>query len=119
MYIAPRPLSSAVLQPDELKSDCTAAEHFEDCGLGKKAVYLEAHGIGRRRYIPLDRVDRVFKRLAVSKGYFEQGQIFGSIAYLVVQYEGTEKKIRFNNEDSLNEMLSAFRSRTGIAVGKV
>lgn len=118
MYFAPKPLTSAVLPPEILKEDRQNAKHFEDCGLGRKAVYLEAFGISRCRYIPLDSVNRVYKRLAVSKGFFEPGKIFGSLSYLVIQFDGREKAIRFTHEENVDEMLETFRADTHIPVGK-
>lgn len=118
MFFAPKPLTAAVLPPEVLENDCRNAHHFEECGLGRKAVYLEAFGISRRRYIPLDRVTRVFKRLAVSNGFFEQGKVFGTLSYLVVQFDGTEKAIRFTHEENVDAMLEAFRTGTQIPIGK-
>lgn len=118
MYFAPKPLTSAVLPPEVLKEDRQNAQPFEDCGLGREAVYVEVFGISRRRYIPLDRVERVYKRLAVSKGFFEQGKIYGSLSYLVIRFDGREKAIRFTHEENVDEMLEAFRTKTNIPVGK-
>lgn len=118
MFFAPKPLTTAVLPPDVLEGDCRNAQHFEECGLGKKAVYLEVFGISCRRYIPLDRVTRVYKRLAVSKGFFELGKVFGTLSYLVVQFDRTEKVIRFTHEENVDAMLKAFRTDTHIPVGK-
>ena len=65
------------------------------------------------------RVKRVFKRLAVTKGFFE-GKVFGTLAYLVVLYDdGKEKTCRFEYEESLDSMLNAIRNNTSIPVGKV
>ena len=62
---------------------------------------------------------RVFKRLAVTKGFFE-GKVFGTLAYLVVLYDdGKEKTCRFEYEESLDSMLNAIRNNTSIPVGKV
>ena len=70
-------------------------------------------------YIPLDSVKRVYKRLAVSKGFYEPGKIFGSIAYLVIKYDDDKEKVyRFNNEEVLDMMLKDIKSKTNIPVGK-
>lgn len=118
MYFAPKPLTSAQLPPDILKEDRLGAKLFEECGLGQKALYLEAFGMRCRRYIPLSKIERVFKRLAVSKGFFEQGKVFGTLSYLVVQHDGKEKVIRFTHEENVDAILAAFRADTDIPVGK-
>jgi len=118
MLIAPRPLSAAVLSPLELKTDRNNALRFESCALGKRAIYVGGFFLSCIYYIPLHRVKRVFKRLAVSRGFYE-GKIYGTLAYLVVQYDdGKEKACRFEHEEALDSMLSAIRGNTSIPVGK-
>jgi hypothetical protein len=119
MIFAPKPLSDATLGLEELKKDKKNARHYDDCALGDTALYLGAFGLSRNRYIPLSRVDRVFKRLAVSKGFFEEGKIYGTLSYLVVRYDGGKEKVcRFRNEPDLDLMLQDFRKHTAIPVGK-
>ena len=72
------------LSPEDLKSDRKNCIHYEETGLGKKALFLPFMGIGRRAYIPLSSLERVYKRLCVSKGFFEEGKIYGSLSYLVM-----------------------------------
>ena len=72
----------------------------------------------RMGYIPLAAIERVFKRLAVSKGAFE-GKMYGTLCYLVVRYEGKEKAFRVTHEENLDAILQAFREKTKIPVGKV
>ena len=118
MIIAPKPLSHFTLSQDELASDKKAAVKFGPCSLGKKALYLGGYLLNNRSYVPLSRVKRVYKRLAVTKGFFE-GKIFGTLAYLVVIYDqGQEKVCRFEHEEDLNLLLNAIRNRTNIPVGK-
>jgi len=120
MYFAPKSISTCTLPPDILKQDKTECLQFDECGLGKKAVYLGLFGIGRMRYIPLNQVQRVFKRLAVSKGFFEQNKLFGVLPYLVILYDdGKEMVYRFSREEDVDAMLAAFRSGTQIPIGKV
>ena len=118
MYIAPKSLSDGTLPADILREDKLGCTHFDECGLGEKALYLGLFGISRMRYIPLSRIERVFKRLAVTKGFFEQGKIFGTLSYLVVLYDGKEKTYRFTREEDLDAMLNVFRENTSIPVGK-
>ena len=72
------------LSPEDLKSDRKNCIHYEETGLGKKALLLPFMGIGRRAYIPLSSLERVYKRLCVSKGFFEEGKIYGPLSYLVM-----------------------------------
>ena len=118
MYVAPKSLSDTTLPADVLREDKLGCTHFDECGLGKQALYLGAFGISRMRYIPLSRIERVFKRLAVSKGFFEQGKIYGTLSYLVIRFEGKEKVFRFTREEDLDALLQAFRETTSIPVGK-
>lgn len=106
------------LSPEDLKSDRKNCIHYEETGLGKKALFLPFLGIGRRAYIPLSSIDRVYKRLCVSKGFFEEGKIYGSLSYLVICFEGREKAFRFLREENLDALLDAFRVKTDIPVGK-
>ena len=69
-------------------------------------------------YIPLSAIERVYKRLGVSKGFFE-GKMYGTLCFLVVRYEGKEKAFRFTHEENLDAILDAFREKTQIPVGKV
>lgn len=115
--IARQPLSDARLSGDDLKADMKTVTKYEDCGLGRKALYLK-NLFPRMCYIPYQNVERIFKRLAVSKGYYE-GRVFGTISYLVVLYGGgKEKVVRFHNEENLNAMLSEIQRITSIPIGK-
>ena len=119
MLIPPRPLSTRVLTKYELESDKETVNKYEDCGLGKKALYVGAFGLNRRRYIPIGNVKRVYKRLAVSKGFFESGKMFITVSYLVIEYDGGKRKTcRFTHEENLDLLLSSIKSRTAIHIGK-
>lgn len=118
MLIAPKPLSTVTFTRDELKADKKDALMFDQCALGKRALYVGGFGLSNIYYIPLTRIRRVYKRLAVSKGFYE-GKVFGTLAYLVVLYDGDKEKVfRFTHEDDLNSLLNAFRKHTAIPVGK-
>lgn len=118
MLIPPKALSTATLDREVLAQDKKNALRCGSCALGKKALFLGGYAFSNTQYIPLTRVERVFKRLAVSKGYYE-GKVFGSIAYLVVLYDGGRQKVcRFDREEELDELLGAFRKNTRIPVGK-
>lgn len=117
MYIPPKPLSEHTLPPEKLRPDKSCCAEYEDFGLGDEALYVEWFALRRMGYIPLAAIQRVYKRLAVSKGFFE-GKMYGTLCYLVVRYDGKEKAFRFTHEENLDALLNAFRQKTKIPVGK-
>ena len=119
MLFPPKSLTDRAFTKEELESDKKVRNKYEDCGLGKKALYVGTFGLGCRRYIPLGQVKRVYKRLAVSKGYFEQGKVYATISYLVIMFgKDSEKVVRFTNEDNLDALLNDIKAHTNIPVGK-
>lgn len=118
MYIPPKSFSEHKLPPEKLRPDRMHCTEYEDFGLGDEALYVEYLFCGRMGYIPLSAIDRVYKRLAVSKGFFE-GKMYGTLCYLVVCYDGKQKAFRFTHEENLDAILDAFRTKTKIPVGKV
>ena len=118
MYIPPKALSEKTLSPEILRPDRVTCTHYEDFGLGDKALYVGMYGFGRVGYIPFSAITRVYKRLGVTKGFFEQGKIYGTLSYLVIRFEGKEKVFRFTREEDLDALLQAFRETTSIPVGK-
>ena len=118
MLFPPKPLSGVTFSAEELKTDIAARLKYGQCALGKRALYVGTYFLSNRYYIPLVRVKRVYKRLAVSKGYYE-GKVFGSIAYLVIIYDdGKERVCRFDREEELDGLLNAILKHTHIPVGK-
>ena len=118
MYIPPKALSEHKLPPEVLRPDRTCCTEYEEFGLGEKALYVEYFALARMGYIPLSAIDRVYKRLAISKSYYK-GNLFGTLCYLVVRYDGKEKAFRFTHEEHLDAILDAFRNQTKIPVGKI
>jgi hypothetical protein len=107
------------LPAEELRADQKAARKYDDCALGDQAVYLGWFLFPRVHYIPLSKVERVFKRLLVSKGFYEPGQIYGTLPYLVVRYDGGRERVcRFRTETEVDQMLRDFAAHTEIPVGK-
>ena len=118
IFIPPKALAEDTIAKETLREDKTNCLHFEDFGLGKKALYVGMFGISRVGYIPLSSIERVYKRLGVTKGFFEEGKIYGTLCYLVVSFDGKEKAYRFTHEENLDRLLDAFRENTSIPVGK-
>lgn len=119
IYIPSKAIGHVTLSKEELKTDKLSSRHYEDCAIGEKAVYLHSFGLSRITYVPLSQITRVYKRLAVTKGFFEEGKIYGTLSYLVICYDGVEKPIRFAHEEALDAMLSDIREHTDIPVGKI
>ena len=117
MYIPPKALSEQKLPPEKLRLDRKYCAEYEDFGLGDEALYVEYLACNRMAYIPLSAIKRVYKRLGVSKGFFE-GKMYGTLCYLVVCYDGKEKAFRMTHEENLDALLNAFREKTQIPVGK-
>ena len=107
MMFAPVRLGETVIEPETLAADKKSCKRFGPCGVGEKALYLNSFLIDRRCYVALSSVQRVFKRVALSKGGFSGQGVFGSIPYLVVQYaNGQEKQCTFKREEDVDEMLA-------------
>ena len=85
MALTPVQLGTAAIAKDTIKADKAACKPFGPCGVGKAALYIGTYFIDRYYYIALDSVQRVFKRVAMSRGGFSGHGVFGAIPYLVVQ----------------------------------
>lgn len=119
MLFPPKSLSARELPPFELEADKETINKYEDCGLSRKALYVGAFGLPRRRYIPIGNIKRVYKRLAVSKGFFDEGKMYATISYLVVIFDkDKEKVLRFTREENLDALLKDISTHTKITVGK-
>lgn len=115
----PKALCSATYTPDAIKNDRKIAARYESCALGKNMLFIGGRYINGLYYIPVNSVERVYKRLAVSKGFFESGKVFITIPYLVVQYDkGKTKVCRFTREENLDALLADIGKRTKIPIGK-
>ena len=107
MIFAPVRLGETSIEASALAADKKSCKRFGPCGVGEKALYLNSFLIDRRCYVALSSVQRVFKRVALSKGGFSGQGVFGSIPYLVVQYDnGKEKQCTFKREEDVDEMLA-------------
>ena len=105
------PLSNKKLEDAVLQQDKQDSKHYGSCAVGEKALYLGSRFIDRRYYIPIHRIRRAYKKIAMSKGGFTGKGVFGSIAYLVVEYDDTKYECTFKCEDYLDLMLADIRVR--------
>ena len=107
MLFKPAQLGREGLDREMLAADKKACRRFGPCGVGEKALYLNSFYIDRRYYVPFTSVQRVFKRVAMSKGGFSGKGMFASMAYLVVEYDdGSEKQCNFKYEEQVDQMLA-------------
>ena len=107
MIIKPYPLSAQTIPQEEANQDKKTCKVFGPCGVGKKAVYLNSFYIDRRYYIPFSAIQRIYKRVAMSKGGFTGKGVFASIPYLVVEYDGgKEKQCNFKYEEQVDQLLA-------------
>ena len=111
MMFAPVRLGETSIEASVLAADKKSCKRFGPCGVGEKALYLNSFLLDRRCYVAFSSVQRVFKRVALSKGGFSGQGVFGSIPYLVVQYDnGKEKQCTFKREEDVDEMLACIAS---------
>lgn len=107
MIFAPARLGSVTLDNETLAADKKGCRRFGPCGVGEKALYLNSFFIDRHYYVALESVRRVFKRVAMSKGGFTGKGAFGSIPYLVVEYDdGAQKQCNFKHEEDVDNLLA-------------
>lgn len=107
MSFAPVRLGNTVLEAETAAADRKSCRRFGPCGVGEKALYLNDLLIDRHFYVGFGSVRRVFKRVAMSQGGFSGKGAFGSIPYLVVQYDdGQEKQCTFKREEGVDELLA-------------
>lgn len=107
MSFAPVRLGNTVLEAETAAADRKSCRRFGPCGVGEKALYLNDLLIDRHFYVGFGSVRRVFKRVAMSQGGFSGKGAFGSIPYLVVQYDdGQEKQCTLKREEDVDELLA-------------
>ena len=112
LYFKPARLGSAGLNDRDLKEDRKSCLVFGPCGVGQKALYLNSIFMERRCYIPASNIQRAYKRVAMSKGGFTGKGIFGSIPYLVVEYDNGEPvQCTFKHESHVDMMLAEIQHR--------
>ena len=112
LYFKPARLGSAGLNDRDLKEDRKSCLVFGPCGVGQKALYLNSIFMERRVYNPASNIQRAYKRVAMSKGGFTGKGIFGSIPYLVVEYDnGEHVQCTFKHESHVDMMLAEIQHR--------
>lgn len=106
MLFQPKALSTQLLNDLVLEKDKKECKKYGPCGVGKRALYLGGFLLDRSSYIPLQAVDRAYKQVAISRGGLTGKGIFGSIPYLVVEYDsGKVHKSKFKWEEDIDRLL--------------
>ncbi len=112
LYFKPAKLGTIGLEDKALKADKMSCRNFGPCGVGEKALYLNSLFLDRRFYVPISNVRRAYKRVAMSKGGFTGKGVFGSIPYLVVEYDkGESVQCTFRHESHVDLMLAEIQLR--------
>ena len=112
LYFKPARLGDVGLADKALRADKKACLTFGPCGVGEKALYLNSLFMDRRFYVPVSNIRRAYKRVAMSRGAFTGKGIFGSIPYLVVEYDkGESVQCTFKHESHVDMMLAEIRQR--------
>ena len=105
--MTPTALSASHLPKETLQADRKACRRFGPCGVGEQALYLNSFWFERFYYVPISAVRRVFKRIAMSQGGFTGKGAFGTIPYLVVEYDGgQQKQCTFKREEDVDLLLA-------------
>ncbi len=87
---APKPLGKTVLEAKEVTADRKKSGTYDQCGVGKLAVYVPSRFMPRKHYIAFGDLERVFRRVAVSPG---SGKAFLTpVLYVVFVYDGGKEK---------------------------
>lgn len=107
MIFKPKALSLVSTLPEnELVQDKKKCRKIGPCGVGEKAIYLNSFYFDRRYYVPFTAITRVYKRVAMSKGGFTGKGMFGSMPYLVVEFDdGREKQCNFKFEEKVDQVV--------------
>lgn len=99
-----KPLGSRTLSKEELREDKKTITRYDQCGLGKKAIYVGGKLLPRRFYIPYEAVTHVYRRVAVSPG---SGKGFLTpVLYIVIRYDdGREAVSSFRYITDADKMM--------------
>ncbi len=107
MLFVPKLIGTTPLDEETLAADKKGCEKIGPCGVGHKAVYMGGRLIDRGFYVTYGDIQRIFKRVAMSKGGFTGKGMFGAMAYLVVQFaDGHEKQSYCKHEEEVDQILA-------------
>lgn len=105
-------LGNIRLDKEVIRQDRKTCVRFENCGIGKEAIYLGNYFFSCCKVIPLNCIIRIYKRVAMSKGGFTGKGVFGSIPYVVVLLnDGTEAFTSFKNEINVDKFIDYVKDK--------
>ena len=109
MLIAPKLLGKRGLDAQALAEDKKNAVKYDNCALGKEAVYLGTFYLPRMFYATYKDISRIYKRVAMSKGGFTGKGAFGAMSYVVIQlHNGQEHQVNFKTEPMCDAFIEDF-----------
>ena len=110
--MAAQMFGNTAIDKEIVKEDRRRGRRIGPCAFGEKAMYLNSFFISRRYYVPYGEVERVYKRVAMSKGGYTGRGVFGSIPYFVVVLkDGREKACNFKIEEEVDEAVRFIREK--------
>ena len=108
----PQRLGTVTIPDAELTTDKKNCKKIGPCGVGEKAIYLNSFYLDRRYYIPISSIERIFKRIAMSKGGFTGKGAFEfvqKLEALLVQIQKTVKANEVNLLERVEKMVEALK----------
>lgn len=108
--LLPVPASRTVLSRVALAEDLSSCMAFGSAGVGEKAVYLGTLMMERRRYVAYGDIERIYKRIAMTKGGFTGRGAFASAAYIVVELDDGRSISSFmKREEDVDRLIARVR----------
>ncbi len=108
--MAAQKFGNTSIDKEIVKEDRRRGRRIGPCAFGEKAMYLNSFFISRRYCVPYGEVERVYKRVAMSKGGFTGRGVFGTMPYFVVVLkDGREKACNFKIEEEVDEAVRFIR----------
>ena len=109
MILSPRPYTSSALSETMLNEDRRVMKSVR-VSAGCHALYFKRFPLSRTRYVPYDNIERVYKRIAMTKGGFSGRGAFLSAAYIVIVLNsGVEEAIYIGSEEVADRVLEDIR----------
>ena len=83
-------LGSIGLPEEAVQRDRRSCRRAGSCGVGEKAVYLGGLYRERKYYIPYDSIERIFKRVAMSREDLREEEL--SLLFLILWWSMTAER---------------------------
>ena len=90
-----------------LEKELESMHKFGALGVSDNAIYVSSFFRDRKYYIPFSAIERIYKRVAMSKGGFSGKGAFISIAYIVVVFDGGKEIAgKTKREEDVDRLIS-------------